>query len=77
MSGAHLTDHVWLIPTSLYVPHLCLHVWPSSCATTHCSDSTQGSHIDLPLAYWSSSQVFMWPYPLAFLCHLSSSATFT
>jgi len=27
-------------------------------ATTHCSDTTQGSHIDLPLAYWSSSQVF-------------------
>ena len=24
-------------------------------------------------AYWSSSQVFTWPYPLAFLRHLSSS----
>ena len=36
-------------------------------------------HIDLPLAYWSSSQVglFTWSYPLAFLCHLSSSATLT
>src|SRR6218665_436328 len=30
----------------------------SSLATTHCSDTTQGSHIDLPLAYWSISQVF-------------------
>src|SRR6218665_1425115 len=30
-----------------------------------------------PLAYWSSSQVFMRPYPRAFLCHLSSSATLT
>src|SRR6218665_2249119 len=28
-------------------------------ATTHCSDSTQGSHFDLPLAYWSSSQVYL------------------
>ena len=27
--------------------------------------------------YWSSSQVFTWPHPLAFLCHLSSSATLT
>jgi len=25
--------------------------------STHCSDTTQGSDIDLPLAYWSSSQV--------------------
>jgi len=52
-----------LCPTSSYVPHLCLHVWPSSLAPTHCSDSTQASHIDLPLAYWSGSQVFTWPYP--------------
>jgi len=34
-------------------------------------------NIDLPLAYWSSSQGFTWPYPLAFLCNLSSSATLT
>src|SRR6218665_2938112 len=28
-------------------------------ATTHCSDTTQDSHMDLPLAYWSSTQVFI------------------
>ena len=26
---------------------------------------------------WSSSHVLMWPYPIAFVCHLSSSITFT
>ena len=52
--------------------------WSSSCFySSLCSDSTQGSHLGLPLAYWLSSQVFTWPYPLAFLCHLSSSATLT
>src|SRR6218665_3343995 len=35
-----------------------LRIRPSSLATTHCSDTTQCSHIDLPLEYWSSSQVF-------------------
>jgi len=49
----------------------------SSLATTNFLDTTQGPHIDLPLAYWSSSQVFTWPHPLAFLCHLYSSATLT
>jgi len=49
----------------------------NSLVTTHCSDTTQGSHIDLPLACWSNSKIFTWPYPLAFLCHLSSSATLT
>ena len=34
-------------------------------------------HFDLPLTYWSNSRIFTWPYPLAFLCHLSSSATLT
>ena len=28
-------------------------------------------------SHWSRSQVFTWPYLLAFLCHLSSSATVT
>ena len=57
--------------------HLCLRVWPPSLAPSHCSDSTRGSHIDLPLAYWASSQVFTWPYLLAFLCHLSSYTMLT
>src|SRR6218665_2971382 len=34
-------------------------------------------HFDLPLAYFSSSQVFTRPCSPAFLCHLSSSATLT
>jgi len=41
-------------PTSFYVPHLWLHVWPSSLALMHCSDSTQDSHIDLLLAHLSA-----------------------
>ena len=63
--------------TSSWVPQVSLHVWPNSLTPNHCSDSTQCSHIDQPLAYWSRSQVLTLPYPLAFLCYLSSSATFT
>ena len=71
-TSKHTPSH---LPTHLPIY---LHVWLSSLATTHCSDTTQGSHIDLPFAYiLSSSQVFTWPYSPAFLCHLSSSAALT
>ena len=41
------------IPTSSYHPHLCLHVWPSSLATTHCSDTTRIQLKVLALIYRS------------------------
>jgi len=57
--------------TTSYAPHLCLDVWLSSLAPTHCSDTTQGSHINLTLVYCSSSQVFTWPYlPCLFVRYL-------
>src|SRR6218665_954848 len=53
----HLPLSTWAGPPS--IPIVDVHAQStSSLATTHCSDTTQGSHIDLPLAYWSSSQVF-------------------
>ena len=39
---------------------------------------TKRSHINLPVASWSSSQIFTRSYPPAFqVCHLSSFAAFT